>query len=695
MKRTINTSPPLTLLSSLALAPAGCSAAFADNSACSFGNSPEGITFDSSGDLWAEILACARRAITLAAAALFLSAAIGSAASAQVRTSGNNYWLATPNCSNVSNLKVSLYVTRDMVAEWTGANGTTGTGFGIQLNANPFPGQASPNGQPYTWLQYIMMIHNVGGQPQAQAMVEYWYAQTTQQYATYPTIDPLPSYTIEAGSILSIQLTTDGQGYVTGIEFSVTDNTGYTYPPLQMQPVFIGETTPLLVRFQSFQVDVVGPWDYQDSTFSSGQGYITYTASDGPLGTGTCPVGLEPGEMSNAFYGPMGPSMGSSLVQPLSSPNSGALTSSMDTAGNKLQVYHLAQNPQTQNVDINQFALSGTWVDTDVSTLPTSVTGNPIPPAVIGSPLLTYENTIYQAPETFYLVANNQGIMQIEQLWGENSNPNNLSGSAQAPTPASSLAGFIDPIVGTDNVFYQGTDQHIHLLSWSPGQPWAEDTRIASANAPVAAFASQLSGHMTAQSEELFYVGSNQHVYELWRWSKNYDGWHLTDVTIANGTKTLAAVGTTLAGFWDSAAGTDVVFYMGVDQHARELLFAGSIWSGIDVTGTSHAPALAVGSAITAHFNTSAGSEEVFVVNQDQTLEEMWSWPSQTPTWNAQDTFSGNAASAQLVNLGSPLTTDMDSVSMLTDEVYYVGTDGNVHEVWSSSNSGGWRPGAP
>jgi hypothetical protein len=114
-------------------------------------------------------------------------------ADAQVRMSGDNYWLATPNCGSVENLKVSLYVTEAMVAEWSGGGGTSGPGFGIQLNANPVAGQASPTGPSYNWLQYIIMIHNVGGEPQAQAMVEYWYGQPLQQWATFPSIATLPS----------------------------------------------------------------------------------------------------------------------------------------------------------------------------------------------------------------------------------------------------------------------------------------------------------------------------------------------------------------------------------------------------------------------------------------------------------------------------------------------------------------------
>lgn len=147
------------------------------------------------------------------------------------------------------------------------------------------------------------------------------------------------------------------------------------------------------------------------------------------------------------------------------------------------------------------------------------------------------------------------------------------------------LAGFVDPIVGSDNVFYVGTDQHVHLLTRSPGASWTQDPRLVSV--PVAASESALTGHMNAQSEEIFYIGADQHVYELWRWSRTFDGWHSTDVTLANGSKPLAAVGSRLPGYYDARARTDAVFYVATDQHVHQLLFSSGTWSGTDVTAAS------------------------------------------------------------------------------------------------------------
>lgn len=367
----------------------------------------------------------------------------------------------------------------------------------------------------------------------------------------------------------------------------------------------------------------------------------------------------------------------------------GALGSSMDTADNQLRVYNLGQDPG-QNFDVHQFAFNGSWSYTDVGQ------DSGVLRASLGSPVISYMNTIYNGTEAFYLTADAQGNEDIEQLWGRNWYPNNLTDIANAQPAAlgSGMVGFIDPIAGTDNVFYQGTDQHVHLLTWSPTSPWGEDTRLASA--PVAAFGSALSGHMTNQSEEIFYIGTNQHVYELWRWSRTFDGWHTTDVTIANGTKPSAAAGSPLAGFYDTNAGTDTMFYVGTDQHVHELLFAGSQWSGIDVTQKTGAPVVGTGSTLAAHLNTLVNSEEVFFVNSSQAIQELWSDSNVSPTWNTYNMFVGALGSPENADLGSPLATDIDSVTNpARDELYYIGTDGNVHGLWWSTGTWRWTAQTP
>jgi hypothetical protein len=613
--------------------------------------------------------------LAVVVATVLLVAAASGTAAADIKASGDNYLLATSTCGNVLGLQTSVQVTQDMVALVSPGNIPNG-GFGVQLNAIP------PPGQPTYWMQYVMFIQN----NQLQAIVEYWFPPNNGP-DTFTTILDLPSNTIYAGSVLSIQLTNNSDGNVTTATFSFTDPTGQV-TKVKVPPINLPNTsTPALVPIQLFGVNVVGPINSEGSTFSSGKGLITYKASNGPLSVPApvCSGGNGPGtnEWSNIYYGPMTPK-GESVTQAFA-PFAGPLASNMDTADKQLQVYTLGTDQNTYyNFTVDQYAFNGaTWSFTDVGNLAAA------PFASLGSPIISYEHTIYDATEAFYLTSDAQ---DIEQLWGYNWAPNNLTvlANAQPATVGSRLVGYIDPVAVSDNVFYQGTDQHVHLLTWSEAEGWTEETTLA--NAPVAAFASALTGHMTAASEEIFFVGNNNHVYELWRWSKKSDGWHLTDVTIANGTKPLAAAGSPLAGFYDPVAGTDAVFYIGTNHHVYELLFSPlSIWSSIDVTGQSGTPDAVDGTMLAAHLNTSANSEEVFFVTGGGALQELWSWSTAVPAWNTYPLDTAVAPEA-----ASPLATDMDSLtSPSRDEVYYVGTDGVIHEMWSSSDSGGWIPATP
>ncbi len=647
--------------------------------------------------LLAGILPRARRAIALALAALFLTAAMGSAA-AQV-SSGNNYWLSAPKCSNIENLTVSLYVTQSMIAEWTGG-GDSGTGFGIQLNANPFPGQIAPNGQEYNWLQYVMMIHA----DQAQAMVEYWYPNN--QYVTYPTIEYLSSDTIQAGSILSIQLTSNSNGYVSEITYSVTNPNGVT-TPLQMQPIFIGESTPLLVQFESFQVDIVGPWDSQDSTFSSGQGYITYTASDGPLSVGNCPTGYEPAERSNVYYGPMVPGANSTVTQ--------GFASDAGASGTGIVVSHLNTTSQTENevyylgFDSNLYRLGWDW-----SWALTPATGINSPskdaPAVApGTGAALNVNTAYDGNEAFY-ITNVDGNLHIEQLWGVGLAPNDLTHDASG-TPVNVAQGTgpvsyfdstatLNGVQGTDNVFYLGTDQQAHALTWSAsGLSWEEEASLDSAPGPAAASGSSFSGHATLnsscadQAEEVFYIGTNQHVYERWRWSASakFDGWHLTDVTEANSSKPVAAVGSPLVGFYDCSGQIDAMFYVGTNQHLYELLYgydSQSIWQSIDLTQVTGAPAVASGSMLAVHVNTESNPsvEEVFFLDSNNNVWEVSTYSTSATSWGltAGGNPNGNLTASTGAGSAFPGTAISGNVSTIdnTDHVFYVGLDMDIHELW-------------
>lgn len=356
----------------------------------------------------------------------------------------------------------------------------------------------------------------------------------------------------------------------------------------------------------------------------------------------------------------------------------GSLAANMDTYDKNLQLYNLGRdnnNYYDSRLLVDQYTFNGTnWSLTDVG-------GNAgVPPASLGAPIVSYNNTIYGATEAFYLTTDAQGNQDVEQLWGAGWSPTNLThiGNAQPAAVGSGMSGFIDLSADLDNVFYQGTDQHVHVLTWSPNKSWGEDTSIAGQQ--VAAWGSALSGHLTGFTEEIFYLTPNQHVYELWRWSKNFDGWHHDDVTALSGSIN-AEPSSPLVGFYDSHAGVDAVFYIGTDGDVHELLFSGGKWSNIDMTATTGARKPAAGSQLAAHMNTIATSEEVFYVDYNDVVEEFWTGSYVVPTWHISN-IGGYA------DPGSPLATSVDTAANpARDELYYIGS-GVVQELYWTSGSG-------
>ncbi len=94
-----------------------------------------------------------------------------------------------------------------------------------------------------------------------------------------------------------------------------------------------------------------------------------------------------------------------------------------------------------------------------------------------------------------------------------------LTASAGAPlaAAANSLAGFEDNPWNLREVFYVGTDQHLYHLWSPPGQSWGVEDLTGSSGAPLAAAGSTLSTFENDHWDfrELFYLGTDQHVYHF------------------------------------------------------------------------------------------------------------------------------------------------------------------------------------
>jgi hypothetical protein len=244
-------------------------------------------------------------------------------------TSGSSNTNLVDGCQNLANLTVTLQVTQDLVT-------VNNDGFSLQVNSYPQPGLTS-QGEPLDWFQYIIYVWN----GQLSWEIQYWanaksYSNTQLWPPGYTPNPPdttpwlpaishdftlfsfgsAPSNQIPAGSVMQIQLTTDGSGSVTHATFKVTDPKGnvsqgqYAFLPGAIFPIY------------GFETVLVGPGGGRSCTFSSGQGTLSYNVSQGALAIQNASTrcgGPQPGtaESSNALYSDVTPASEATVSQGL------------------------------------------------------------------------------------------------------------------------------------------------------------------------------------------------------------------------------------------------------------------------------------------------------------------------------------------------------------------------------------------
>jgi hypothetical protein len=142
--------------------------------------------------------------------------------------------------------------------------------------------------------------------------------------ATIPNLTLPSANTIPVGYTLTIALQNDSLGNVTGANFSVTDNSGNTFP------LALSVDQDVQFPIVAFELNIVGYDNGQDTTFSSGAGLITYQAQNALCVEGELPdicsnsaaSGTGTAENSNITYGAISAPncCGSSIQQSFATP---------------------------------------------------------------------------------------------------------------------------------------------------------------------------------------------------------------------------------------------------------------------------------------------------------------------------------------------------------------------------------------
>src|SRR5258708_5363142 len=149
-------------------------------------------------------------------------------------------------------------------------------------------------------------------------------------------------------------------------------------------------------------------------------------------------------------------------------------------------------------------------------------------------------------------------------------------------------------------MFYEGPNQHIYTLYWSSG--WQnQDLTVSTGNGTATAADSAITaGIMNDGSWQVFYVGSNQHIYQL---TCCNPAWRNYDITSLVSDSLLAAAGSSLTMLTppSGAAIPITIVYEGTNQHIDQLYWSPGVgWQNQDLTASTANVSAVPGSVLTS-----------------------------------------------------------------------------------------------
>jgi Fungal fucose-specific lectin len=286
----------------------------------------------------------------------------------------------------------------------------------------------------------------------------------------------------------------------------------------------------------------------------------------------------------------------------------------------------------------------------------------------------------HNSQATYYL----QTIQHVNELYCNGAGTGWTNGDVTAATGdtlAATNSSFTSWVLSRSAhaTYYQGTNQHVYELYWN-GSSWSNGDVTAGAGGVAASSGSGLtSWAISVTGHATYYIGANQHVYELY-W--NGSTWTNGDITAATGNN-LAASNSSLTS-WTGAT-THGVYFIGANQHIYELYFNGTVWSSGDLTAATGNTLAATNSALTGWASSSSG-HAVYYEGTNQHIYELY--------WNGSAWTNGDvtaATSGALAESGSALTSFTQSSPGFRrtgpgHAVYYLGTNQHVYELfWSGS----------
>lgn len=298
----------------------------------------------------------------------------------------------------------------------------------------------------------------------------------------------------------------------------------------------------------------------------------------------------------------------------------GSVTNIIDTVTQAPESYFIGTD---QHVYQLYWSATNGWLGFDLSN---NTGAQNASPGAIASMM----DTITESPETYY-VGTDQHLHQLYFNLNGGWHTFDVSASAGGANVAAngSLTSIVDTLVGSPEVYYVGVDQHIHQMSWNSTSGWHNFDLSAMAGAPAAS-----AGGVTALVDtvdgalEVYYVGTDQHVHQL-QWSGS-SGWHTFDVSSYLGaTAAVAGLGT-LTSMINNISSALEIYYVGTDQHVHQLSWSASNgWRTADITVTAGAMNIIGNGRLSSLSDTLSTASDVFYAGTDQHVHQL-QWKSAT-----------------------------------------------------------------
>jgi hypothetical protein len=237
---------------------------------------------------------------------------------------GNSNYFLHSDCKPVMDLSVTIKVTQDIVADF---------GLSFQLNAH------SPPGANCVWQQYCIGFETNGGPPKLVGDIDNWPAKGFDDVTgdiinhhahllTLPGSKPI----LPAGYRLTINLSNDANGNITGVTFVIVDHQGKVTKsePIALRSLTVNHHPPrhppqpvpsaALAPIHAFQLNLVGRTNGEAAYLAAGAGTITYSAK-----SRLSPVNQQPActaaqgaftmEQANSAYGELPASPSNQITQ--------------------------------------------------------------------------------------------------------------------------------------------------------------------------------------------------------------------------------------------------------------------------------------------------------------------------------------------------------------------------------------------